>query len=246
MATVGALPAGNVSSELQQCSDEDLARRAQAGSLVAFEELVFRYERRIYGFVLQFCPNAADASEVTQNTFVKAFRNIAQYDSRHAFPGWLFTIARHNCIDHYRAAPPASEASIPDRADSNDPAESLAAQEDRDSLWAVARRVLPPAQFQALWLNYAAEMKVREVAVVLNRTITHVKVMLFRARHTLRRALEETQPAFRSMERGSRRSVPAPNAKGSGPAGRAVKPWAFPADPSHAAAASKLGPIPGT
>ena len=196
---MGALPARNVNSELQRLTDEELARQTRAGSLTAFEELIFRYERRIYAFVLQMCRNSADAAEVTQETFLKTFRNIALYDPRHAFHTWLFTVARRKCIDHHRAARPLTDAPAPDRADPTDPAEALASQEDRDGLWALARRVLPPAQFEALWLNYAVEMKVEEIAQVLHRTRTHIKVMLFRARRTLRRALEESEPGSLSV-----------------------------------------------
>jgi RNA polymerase sigma-70 factor, ECF subfamily len=197
-----------VNSVLEQLTDEALARKTRGGSLQAFEDLVSRYERRIYGFVLQFCSNPSDAAEITQETFLKAFRNIAQYNPRHPFPGWLFTIARHNCIDHHRAAPPFSDAPMPERAAAGDPAEALLSQEDRDGLWTLARRVLPPAQFEALWLTYATEMKVQDVARVMNRTSTHVKVMLFRARRTLRRALEETRPDFLTIKPAAERPLP--------------------------------------
>jgi RNA polymerase sigma-70 factor, ECF subfamily len=197
---VGAWPVEHLNPELQRLSDEELARQTQAGSLIAFEELVFRYGGRIYAFVLQLCCNTADAEEVTQETFVKAFRAIALYNPRHAFPPWLFTIARRKCIDHHRAALPLSDAPAPDRTDGTNPAELLASQDDKDCLWALARQALPPSQFQALWLNYAAEMKVAEIAQVLNRTRTHIKVMLFRARRTLRRALEESRPGFLSVK----------------------------------------------
>jgi RNA polymerase sigma-70 factor, ECF subfamily len=238
-------PAGHVNSRNQQRSDEDLARETQAGSLLAFEELVSRYERRIYGFVLQFCSNSTDAAEITQDTFVKAFRNIAQYNPRHAFPGWLFTIARHHCIDRYRAALPVSEAVPPEGADTADPAEVLASHEDKNSLWRLARRVLPSAQFQVIWLTYAESMRAREIARVMNRTTTHVKVMLFRARRTLRRALEESRPDFLAIE------PTGTPARSNAAAGRrpitlrAMSRWPFPAEPAHGSVARKLGPIPG-
>ena len=231
-----------MSSELHLCSDEEMARQAQAGSLTAFEELVFRYERRIYGFVVQFCPNAADAAELTQETFVKAFRSIASYNGRHAFPGWLFTIARHKCIDHYRAAPPQSDAPVPDCSDGSDPAAELSMREDRDNLWALARRVLPAAQFQALWLAYAEDLQVKDIARVMGRTVTHIKVMLFRARRTLRRALEQSRPGFLSIEPDGARSGSARRPAAHSPL-RVVRPWAFPAEPTQARAAGKLGPL---
>ena len=69
-----------MAADFQRCSDEELARQSQAGSLVAFEELVYRYEGRICGFVANSCRNASDAREVTQDTFVRAFQAIGQFD----------------------------------------------------------------------------------------------------------------------------------------------------------------------
>lgn len=177
---------------MKTCSDEELAARSQAGSLAAFEELVYRYEHRIYGFVAQSCRNGADAREITQDTFVKAFQAIDQFDERHAFAAWLFTIARRKCIDHYRAAPPLADGPAPDVADLADPRELLAAREERHNLWQFARRHLPETQFHALWLRYVEDLSISEIAPVLRKTQTHVKVLLFRARRTLGRLFHES------------------------------------------------------
>ncbi len=201
----------------------------------AFEELVFRYERRIYAFVLQLCSNPADAAEITQDTFVKAFRNIVQFNPRHAFAGWLFTIARHQGIDHHRAALPVSDTAPADEPDLADPAALLASHEDRANLWSLARRVLPAAQFQAIWLTYAEGMQAKEVARVMNRTATHVKVMLFRARRTLRGALEDSGQDLIARE------IP-----GKPAAFRGMKSWAFSAVPARPGTGSRLRPIPET
>jgi len=170
--------------------DEELARETQAGSLAAFEELVYRYEDRIYGFAVNSCRNATDAREVTQDTFVRAFRAIAQFDCRRGFGPWLFTIARRKCIDHHRAAPAAAGEPMPEQRDDDDPAELLARREERQDLWGLAHRRLPEPQFQALWLKYAEEMSVAGIAQVLGKTQTHVKVLLFRARQLLGRELQ--------------------------------------------------------
>ena len=181
--------------EFETVSDEGLARRSQAGSLVAFEELVFRYESRIYRFVANSCCNESDVREVTQDTFVRAFQAIAQFDSRRGFAPWLFTIARRKCIDRHRAAPPATGEPMPDLPDHDDPAELLARREERQNLWQLAGRLLPEAQFQALWLRYAEDMNLAEIAQVLRKTQTHVKVLLFRARRTLGRGLNAGRTA---------------------------------------------------
>lgn len=171
-----------MTTENQPVSDEELARRAQSGCTSSFEELVYRYEARVFRFVANNCRNASDAQEVTQDTFVAAFRSLAKFDASRSFVTWLFTIARRKCIDHHRTARTAVEDPRPEETDGNDPAELLAQRESEQELWQLAKRVLPQLQFDALWLRCAEDLSVADVARVLRRTQTHVKVLLFRAR----------------------------------------------------------------
>lgn len=182
-----------MASDFQTCSDEELARQSQAGSLTAFEELVYRYEGRVYGFVANFCGSGPDAREVTQDTFVRAFQAIGRFDCRRPFAPWLFTIARRKCLDHRRAAPPAAGEPLPELPDDNDPAELLAQQEERRDLWELARRRLPETQFQALWLRYVEDLSVAGIAQALRKTRTHIRVLLVRARAALGRELKAAQ-----------------------------------------------------
>lgn len=168
-----------------------LTRRAMDGSFAAFEELVYLFEKRIYGFVFQSCRNDADAKEITQDTFVRAFQALNQFDPKYPFGPWLFAIARRKCVDFYRAKSPASLAEVPEMADGHDPSRILCEREDRENLWAVARQKLGRLEFEVLWLRYAEEMDVRDIARVVRKTRTHVKVILFRARKSLAR---EVQP----------------------------------------------------
>ena len=177
--------------------DEELARQARAGSFDAFEALVLRYEIRIYRFVLQRCGHETDAREITQDTFVRVFQALGRYDPRHPFASWLFTIARNKAIDHHRRKPEESSETGPEQVDSEDPAELAARREDASSIWEIARRELSARQFEALWLRYAEEMPLSQVAKIQGMPQTYVKVSLFRARKTLARAWRqrsEVQP----------------------------------------------------
>ena len=178
-----------MAQELSSVSDEELARQTQAGSLAAFERLVYRYEKRVHAFISQFCRNATDARELTQDTFVKAFQKMDQFDSRRSFAAWLFTIARRNCIDRHRAAPAVADDPLPDQPDDIDPSELIARREEEQNLWRLARERLGKNQFQALWLHYAEDLDVAQIAQVLGKTRVHVKVILFRARQVLGREL---------------------------------------------------------
>lgn len=207
-----------MAQELSTESDAELARQTQAGSCDAFEQLVWRYEHRVHAFVAQFCRNAADAREITQDTFVKVSQSMKQFDVQREFAPWLFTIARRKCIDRHRTASPVAEDPLPERTDENDPAELLARHEDRQQLWQFACRCLPENQYQALWLRYVEDMDVAQIAQVLGKTRMYVKVLLFRARQILGCKLNPSQTlaqvipmaTSRLHERGSLQSTVIP------------------------------------
>jgi RNA polymerase sigma-70 factor (ECF subfamily) len=188
-----------VAQELPSISDEELARETQAGSLGAFELLVFRYEHRVLAFVNQFCRNPADARDLTQDTFVKAFQSIDQFDSHRAFAPWLFTIARRKCIDRHRSAPADADPVLPNLTDDADPSVLAARREDGQDLWRLARQRLSLNQFQALWLHYAEDMDVAQIAQALGKTRVHIKVILFRARQILARELNSAIVSGKAM-----------------------------------------------
>lgn len=167
-------------------ADEDLARETQAGSLTAFEALTFRYERRIYRFAKRFGLGEADLAEVTQDTFVSAYRGMAAFDCRRSFRAWLFAIARRKCLDRlrsFRREPPTAECL--ELVHEETPSDTLLRQEAEQGLWTMARRALSPRQFEVLWLRYAEDLEMSEIACVLGLTIAHVKVLLFRARREM-------------------------------------------------------------
>jgi RNA polymerase sigma-70 factor, ECF subfamily len=166
-------------------TDESLAREASSGVLGAFDELVRRYQHRVYGFLLQLVSNPADAREVTQDAFVRAFSALHQFRPGARFSPWLFAIARNKAIDHLRSRKSVADPQRPEDLDYDDPSELLVRREDQSQIWQRARQLLPDLQFQAVWLRYVEDMDVAQIAAVLGKSRTHVKVVLFRARRIL-------------------------------------------------------------
>ena len=193
-------------------SDEELAREAQGGSLESFEELVRRYETRLYRFLARVCRNDADAADLTQETFVTAYTKLERYNPAQSFATWLFIIARRKCIDHLRARRPVDEEALPESVDEDSPAELAARRDEQADLWQRARAVLSDVQFQAVWLKYVEDLSVAEIAGVLRRTETHVKVILFRARTALAAALD-VQPGGQRL--AAKAAMPAASANSS-------------------------------
>ncbi len=196
--------------DLAPIADHELARRTRAGSISAFEELVRRYEDRVFRLTAGFTRNEADARELTQDTFLKAFQSIGQFQGEKSFAAWIFTIARRKCIDHFRVQPPNGESLDPETPGTGNPAEVLTEREDGDNLWKFARRSLSGDEFQVLWLKYMEGLSFDEIAQVLGKSRTATKVLAFRARRSLARKLAHGDAARLDRDIRGPRSSPVP------------------------------------
>lgn len=84
--------------------DETLSARARDGVRSAFVVLLTRYQDRVYRLAMRMCHNAADAEEVTQETFILAHRGIASFHGESRFSTWLYRIAINQVLMRQRAA----------------------------------------------------------------------------------------------------------------------------------------------
>ncbi len=163
-----------------------LAVRCRDGSAPAFEELVGQFEARIYGFLVRHTGNAHDAEDLTQETFVRAWRGIARFDPTRDFAAWLFTIARRVAANHFRARRTHDPLPVELASPNAEPGDAASTGDSSSALWRAARK-LKPSQYEALWLRYAEGFSVAETARVMGLTSIHVKVILHRARKELAR-----------------------------------------------------------
>jgi len=185
-----------------ECSPEELAVRAQAGSMPAFAELVDRFEGRLFNFLFRRVGSGADAEDLTQEAFLRAWQRIGTYRPQWRFSTWLFTIASRLAVSRSRRR----SAARSDRTREDLAAAPVNVQagiertETRSRIWALVGESLGPEQQSAVWLRYVEDMAVKDIATVLGRTQVSVRVMLFRARAVLadrlaRDVIEEPKPA---------------------------------------------------
>ena len=83
-------------------ADRDLARRACRGDAGAWDEIVDLYGGRIYNLALQFAHERAQAEDLTQEVFLRLFRNLSKYRGDVPLVAWTLRLSRNLCIDHYR------------------------------------------------------------------------------------------------------------------------------------------------
>lgn len=161
--------------------------------LAALDELYQEHVGRVHRWIRSQVRDDAVAEDLTAQVFFRACASSATYRGEGTYQAWLFRIAR-NCVSDHRSAAlrvvPLSET-----ADEIDPSPSppalAIAKEDRDVIWELVSK-LPEAERRAIALRYLHEMSVEEMSKILSRTRGAVRVLLYRARARLRRALEKT------------------------------------------------------
>lgn len=155
---------------------------AQAGSVGAFTDLVRSYRERLLRFLMTRCANFADAEDALQDTLISAFRYIRTYDSRWRFSTWLYRIAIRNAAKArtVEVLPPGDLCD-----EESDPLLQCMADSETENLWISARRLLSEEVFAAMWLRYAEDMSINDIAAALDRSASWTKVNLMRGRRVL-------------------------------------------------------------
>ena len=166
-------------------SESALVRQAAAGDAVGFEQIVRLHSSRVFNFVHQMTRQRQDAEDLVQQTFIKAYHNLHRFDGSRPIINWLLTIARRSTLNHFRSSKKWDE--MPESAASNDPSPAANAEqrEEKENLWADARRLLSQREFEILWLRFGEDLSIEETARIAGLTQTHVKVIVFRAKQHL-------------------------------------------------------------
>ena len=162
-------------------TDEELASLARSGQIQAFDELVRRHWAGIRRFLLGYLPHGS-SDDIAQETFLRAYRKIEQYDGNRPFLPWLFTISRRLALNEIRRKNRQREVSLP-----IDSVEEASGDEPMafGPLWQLAKDRLSADSYAVLRLHYAEDLSIEEVARVLGKGKIATKVMLHRARRKL-------------------------------------------------------------
>lgn len=186
--------------EVIDIDEKKLLKKAAAGSAEAFEQLVLTYQTPIYNLCLRMTGNPEDAADMTQESFLKAWRSLEGFHFESAFSTWLYRLASNTCLDFLRSVKRRKQFSLtmedadgetqlldlPDPAPT--PEASLLSAEE-SFLLAAAMRQLDPEQQRILTLRVVNDLSYTEIAAVLDIKEGTVKSRLARARENLRKKL---------------------------------------------------------
>ncbi len=180
-------------------TDHALVLRAQNGDHDAFGELVTRHQRRVWMVCRQYV-GQDEADAAAQDSLIKAFTKIDDFDRQAGISTWLTRIAINTCLDELRrrrrAAPIADDPGEDEGAgvlgqlpDDRAGPEARSMQRQAVASLEACEGILPPRQLEIFRLRFYGEMELGEIATALDVHMGTVKTQLHRAVHRLRKEL---------------------------------------------------------
>jgi RNA polymerase sigma-70 factor (ECF subfamily) len=166
-------------------SDAALVLRCRDGNRRAFETLLARYERQVFGAAYRILHHREDAIDVTQTAFMSAYEHLDRFDPSQRFGSWLYRIAMNAALDcvrsHHR-----SEALPDDLPADRDGPEEMFAHDQDDLAMQQALMELRVEYRTVIVLKHLQDCSYEEIAQILECPVKTVKSRLFTARQALR------------------------------------------------------------
>lgn len=173
--------------------------RTLVGDDAGFSEIINFYIKPVYNFVYRICGNAKDSEDITQEIFIKLWKNLKKYKSEKSFNSWLFSIARNTAIDHLRKKKNINFSEFENEEGDNflfdsvadelpwpdDLAEKAANSKKMDEL--VAQ--LPVIYREVIVLRYKNQLTFEEISEAVKRPLNTIKSQHQRALNYLKKSL---------------------------------------------------------
>jgi len=182
-------------------TDQELVRRVQAGDQTAFNLLVLKYQHRVLKLVGRFVNDAAEAEDVAQEAFLKAYRALASFRGDSAFYTWLYRIAINtakNALVSQRRRPVDFDLDLQDpdqydrqaRLKESDTPEGVLLTEEIRTVVEEAMAQLPEDLRTAIVLRELEGLSYEEIAEAMDCPVGTVRSRIFRAREAIDKKLK--------------------------------------------------------
>lgn len=201
-----------------EIDEKKIIKRASAGDADAFEQLVLTYQTPIYNLCLRMTGNPEDAADLSQESFLKAWRSLGSFQFESSFSTWLYRLASNTCLDYLRSIkrhPKVSltvedsdgETQMMDFPDTAPTPEDAAISKEENELLSRAMQELDEQQRQILTLRVVNDLSYAEIAEILSIKEGTVKSRLARTRDALRKKLLQSgnnpgSPASKKLKGG--------------------------------------------
>jgi RNA polymerase sigma factor (sigma-70 family) len=183
---------------MDQKSDLYYIEQILEGKGNVFSHLVDRHKNKAYNLAFRICGNHEEAEELTQDSFLKAFKSLKSFKMKSSFATWLYRIVYNTTISHVRVKKRGILSLEDFPADATDfigtsTSEEEAEKEYRTSLVNFALQKINEEERGLISLYYYEEMSTDEISEVTGINKSNIKVKLFRARQKMQEIIEKAE-----------------------------------------------------
>ncbi len=184
-------------------ADKDIIRRSQQGDQAAFELLVRKFERRVFGLIYQMVRSPSEVEDIAQEVFTKLYFSLPQFRLEASFEAWLYRITVNQCYDFLRKRKREAQVAQADLTEEEmrffESFGSITQKPTLDiskrlELRQTAERLLsalPPKDRSLLVLKEVEELSIEELTAIFKASASAIKLRLFRARNHLKSVYEK-------------------------------------------------------
>ena len=181
-------------------TDEELVRIVVGGDVDCFEELITRYQSRVFGMARKYFRNESDAEDVVQTIFTKTFQKLSSYKGPAPFEHWFMRLSVNTCYDALRRKRNRPDQTISDMLFDDeswqdrlgnipDTSDRVGLEEARELVYTVLGQISDRARI-VLTLQELEGRTIKEIAEITGWSESLVKVQAFRARKEMRASVE--------------------------------------------------------
>lgn len=197
-----------MSTQGKVVSDLALIKKFNKGSIEAFEELIARYESKLFNLAIRFLKNQEDTEEVLQDVFTTVYRKVGKFEGKSAFSSWVYRITVNAALMKLRKRKQSPAVSLEDLAPATreqflESESVFGERSDHTSMNRELRMIMQsainrlPEQYRAVFILRDVDgMSNQEVGEILELSIPAVKSRLHRSRLMLRRKLQRHWDEF--------------------------------------------------
>lgn len=164
-------------------SDQQLSERMAAGDQEAFEMLVTRYHGPLLSYTSRQLADRQKAQDIVQETFIRLIRHLRQHGALEHVRPWLYKVAQNMCKDYWKSAAYRSEGlvgeELPEVFDLSPGAEELMERRETSREIAEYLETLPEVQQEIISLRFFHELKLQEIAELVQLPLSTVKTHLY-------------------------------------------------------------------
>ena len=172
-------------------NETDWIQQSLKGNSGAFGRLVRAYQTPVYNLAYRMLGERMEAEDAAQETFLRAFQRLRQYDSARPFRNWILSIAANHCIDRIRRQRPTLPLDDVPLGTTYSPETAMLHSEGRDRIQRLLME-LSPDDRAVITLRYWYDCSCEEIAQAMETSVSAVKSRLHRARLTLAAQLNPT------------------------------------------------------